>query len=59
MAKTVMSGSGARGTKTVRSTGLDTSSYGARGTEGISNSGFKGGRADLSNSISGGKVPSR
>jgi len=35
MAKSIMQGSGARGTKTLVSTGLDTSSYGSRGTESL------------------------
>lgn len=59
MAKTVQTSSGARGTKLVRATGIDSSGYGKRGTEEISNSGFKGSKGDLSNSISGGSVPSR
>jgi len=58
MAKSIMQGSGARGTKTLVSTGLDTSSYGSRGTEGLGSK-AKGSVADLSNSVSGGKVPSR
>jgi hypothetical protein len=48
--------SGARGTKIVRATGLDHSSYGNTGVKWISNEGFKGSRTDISSSIKGGKV---
>lgn len=48
--------SGSRGTKIVRSTGQDASSYGDTKTKDISNDGFGGSRNDLSSSIKGNKV---
>lgn len=52
----VSMGSASRGTKTIRSTGQDTSSYGQTGTQGIKNTTSKGGVLDISSSISNGQV---
>jgi len=49
--------SGARGTKLVKQTGLDNSSYGDKSTKGIKND-MKGGTTDISSSIKDGKVRS-
>lgn len=57
MAKTTVSQSAMRGGKIERATGVDTSSYGDRGTKQIQNSRIKGSVNDLSHSISNGSVP--
>lgn len=49
--------SGSRGTKMVRSTGMDTSSYGEKGTKSLEPK-MKGGVSDISSSIKDGKVRS-
>lgn len=49
---------GARGTKIIKQTGQDTSSFGDTSAASIKNSGFKGGVGDISSSIKDGKVRS-
>lgn len=57
--KTTVEISGARGTKIVKSTGLDTSEYKVPGTDVNQLKGGQvgGGRDNLSHSITSGKVP--
>lgn len=53
--QTVMS-NGSRGTKIIRSTGVDNSSMGETGASDIKNTGFKGGVDDVSSSITNSSV---
>jgi len=60
---TLLTGSASRGKKTLRGTGIDSSSLGEKSARAVINSengdAMKGGRDDLSRSItSGGKTPS-